>query len=132
MNTECYLELVKVMEKTEDLIGQYASVESERVQGSMAQLIVVYYSKPFIGSSGTCRAAGELRSCEHRLQVEELEFTQEERAVHDLIYDRRRRHLADSDRKMEPISDAYVDLLSSNVSKIKGHLQAKINQARRN
>ena len=147
-----YLDMIKVMEKTEDLIEQHPSIKSERLKWSIMELIAIYYSKPFMSSNRAYKREDGSKHRPYRIRPEDLDFTDGERRVHNLAYDWRNGYIAHSDQekrnqdlelerdengrivgfagvsssKIMPILDLHLETLKANTAKIKSLLWSKI------
>lgn len=147
-----YLDMLKVMEKTEGLMEQHPSIECEELKWSIMELISIYYSKPFISSNRAYKKGDESKHRPHKLLPEEITFTEKEREIHDLAYDWRNGYIAHSDQEKRnqelslkrdkdgkivgfesvssseimPIFDFHFETLKRNIAKIKDLLWYKI------
>lgn len=151
-NVGYYLDMVKVMEKTEKLVEQYHSTDSEEIKWSIMELIAIYYSKPFLGSNRSYTRPDGSRHPSHRIDAADVGFDKNERKVHDVAFDWRNGYIAHSDQEKRdqevklkrkedgrvigfessssysgiPLLDFQLKTLTSNLSKIKNHLWSKI------
>ena len=147
-----YLDMIKVMEKTEGLIEMHPSIESEKLKWPIMELISIYYSKPFMSSNRAYKREDGSKHRPHKILPEEIDFTEEERKVHDLAYDWRNGYIAHSDQEKRnqelslkrdedgkivgfesvssleimPIFDFHSETLKRNIDKIKNLLWSKI------
>lgn len=151
-NVGYYLNMIKVMDKTKDLIKEHPLIKSEKMKWWIMELIAIYYSKPFTSSNRAYKKENRTKHQAHKILVEDLNFTEEERKVHDLAYEWRNGCIAHSDQekrnqqvtlevgkdgrtvgfeslsssKIMPLFDNHLKILKINITKIKSLLWSKI------
>ena len=147
-----YLDMISVTEKTERIIDQHKATDSAGIKSSLIELIAIYYSKPFMTANRAYARENGSKHRPHKLTAEEIDFTQPEHDVHQIAYNWRNGYVAHSDQTLRqqsidlkydekgkvtgfasssgsiapPLCDFHLDLLNSNLKKIRTHLWSKI------
>lgn len=147
-----YVHMVDVMNRTKDIIEQFESCEEGPTKRSLLELIAIYYSKPFSFSDRAYLKENGKKPKGHKTKKEEINFTDKEASLHDVVIVWRNGYIAHSDQSkvcpeiklrrndkgkitgMEgsrkskdiPLLDFKIPTLKLNIQKIIDHLYGKI------